>query len=104
MEQQIVYVNGKKRQGYIIRGRVYVREGYDLPEGVADRFEKKVDLLGEDKSKIVERLVTAFTEVDGWNNEYKQPPLYERRAGFHVRDAVFQTLRGMFPWRTSNEN
>jgi hypothetical protein len=104
MESQTVFINGKQRQSYYIRGHWYVREGYDLPVEVLERYEQKCDLLGEDKSRIVEKLVTAFTEVDGWNNEYKQPPIFERRVGFHIKDAVHKTLRGMFPWRNVNEN
>lgn len=101
MEAQDVIVNGKQRRCYLIRNREYVREGYDLPVEAAEKFEHKCDLLGEDKSKIVERLVIAFTEVNGWSEDYKQPPMFERRSGFHIKDAVGKTLKGMFAWRSS---
>ncbi|HOX54626.1 MAG TPA: hypothetical protein PLC32_04185 [Candidatus Omnitrophota bacterium] len=99
MEEQVVFVNNKQRRAFIIRGREYVREGYNIPIGILEMFERKCDLLGEDKSKIVEKLVTAFTEVNGWNEESRQAPVFEKRAGFHIKDSVNKTIRGMFPWR-----
>jgi hypothetical protein len=104
MEFQTCFINGKKRQAVIIRSREYVREGYDLPVEICERFEKKCDLLGEDKSKVVEKLVTAFVEVNGWSEEVQRPAFFERRTGYHIKDSVTKTLRGMFPWRTTNGN
>jgi len=104
MEIQSTYINGKQRQSVIIRNQEYVREGYNIAIGILERFEKKCDLLGTNKSKIVADLVTAFTEVNGWGEETKSTPIFERRSGYHVKEAIGKTLRGMFPWRTSNEN
>lgn len=99
MERQFAYVNGKKREVIMIRGNECVREGYNCRASIADKFERKCDLLGEDKSKIVERLVEAFTNVTGWGREVKQSPLFETRIGPHVHEAVERTSEGMFPWR-----
>ncbi len=99
MEEQVIFINNKPRKAFVIRGREYVREGYDIPAGIAETFERKCDLLGENKSKIVEKLVTAFTEVTGWGEETKQAPVFEKRAGFHIKDSVNKTFRGLFPWR-----
>jgi hypothetical protein len=101
MRANDVYINGKQRRAVIIRGREYVRKGYDLPVEVAERFCKKCDMLGEDESKIIEKLATAFTEVNGWGEQVKQAPVFEQRAGYHVADAAKKTIRGLFPWKIS---
>lgn len=102
MEQQKVIINGKTRSCVIIRGQEYVRKGYDLPVYIAETFEQKCDLLGEDESKIVERFVTAFVEVNGWGEEVKRVPVFEKRSGYHIKDALNRVRRGLFPWRMNN--
>ena len=101
MESQFIYINGKKRRCYIIRGREYIRKGYDLPVDMASQFENKCDMLGEDESKIMEKLARAFVECTGWGEEVKQAPVFEQRSGYHVQEATKKTLRGLFPWKFS---
>jgi len=99
-EIQYVYINGRRRQGIIIRGQEYVREGHNLPIWVAEAFEKRCNLWGEDKSKIVERLVKELIHSTGLNDDrIKQPgDLYDRTGTDQIKEAVVKTKRKLFPW------
>ena len=104
MEQKTVEVNGKQRQAYMIRGRWYVRKGYDLPIEIAETWERKCDRLGDDETKIVEKFITLFVDVNGWGEETKQPPVFEPRAIFHIKDALSRLGRAVVPEWMLKEN
>lgn len=101
MDFQQEIVNNKPKQVFTKHGQPYTRKGYDIRVRIADQFAKKCDLLGENETKVVEKLVEAFVMATGWGDEVKSAP-FEERVQPHVNQAAKSVLKDMFPWFNSN--
>jgi len=106
MEGQIIIVNGKPRKSHKKFGKDYVRCFYDVEAEEIDRFRKKCDILGKTDSAMIRELILEFNHSFGWPNDdrVRDPgSLYERRAKFHIKDAIKKASKELFPW-ILNEN
>jgi hypothetical protein len=101
MQAQIVIINGKPRRAHRKFGREYIRCFYDVEVSEIDHFRKKCDTLGKTDSAIIRDLIIEFNHSFGWdqdNHVRDAGSLYERRAKFHLKDAIKKVAKKEFPW------
>jgi len=104
MERQSVLVNGKIRRTHRKFGNEYVPITIDVRVNEADFLDKKCDFFGKTRSDIIRDLIYEFNHTLGYpeENRVKDPgSLYEHRARKHIKEAVKQTMKRMFPWAMS---
>jgi len=96
-------VNGKSRQAWERRGILWLRCAYDLELNHAEKFEKKVRMMGEKPSCVIRKLIMFFNTSTGWNGDVVKDAgsLFEYRLEPHIKEACRRARHVVFQW---NEN